>query len=601
MIPLTDRSTVGSQNTAAPGAPASRRRRFLLILIKPSHYDDDGYVIQWLRSVMPSNSLASLYGLARDAAERRVLGDDVDIEVIPIDETNTRVKPARLIAAFARNGQFGMVGLVGVQSNQFARALDIAAPLRAAGVPVVIGGFHVSGSLAMLSETQPDLQAALNMGISLFAGEAEDRLDRLLLDVASGSLAPIYNYLNDLPAISGAPIPFLQRNHVRKTVGTYSTFDAGRGCPYQCSFCTIINVQGRKSRRRSPDDVEHIVRQNWPEGIRRFFITDDNLARNKDWEAIFDRLIRLREEEGMALDLMIQVDTLCHKIPKFVEKAARAGVREVAIGVDSINPRTLLAAKKRQNKIAEYRSMLLAWKRVGVITYANYILGFPDDTTDSIREDIEIIKAELPVDLVVFYLMTPLPGSEDHQTLWRQGVWMDPDLNRYDTEHAVTAHPRMSREESEQIYRAAWDLYYTPEHCETVMRRAAACNIDPGSMSAALRFFVGFTRLEKVHPLQGGLIRFKYRADRRPGSPIQPVWRFYPDYARETVTNLLRRGRIVLRLDRLRRSIEKDPNRRAYTDRALTLVDSDADPLRLLTRDRTEPKAFEVSEQARAG
>src|SRR6267154_5246269 len=104
-------------------------------------------------------------------AERRVLGDDVDIEVIPIDETNTRVKPARLIAAFARNGQFGMVGLVGVQSNQFARALDIAAPLRAAGVPVVIGGFHVSGSLAMLSETQPDLQAALNMGISLFAGE----------------------------------------------------------------------------------------------------------------------------------------------------------------------------------------------------------------------------------------------------------------------------------------------------------------------------------------------------------------------------------------------------------------------------------------------
>jgi hypothetical protein len=116
-------------------------------------------------------------------------------------------------------------------------------------------------------------------------------------------------------------------------------------------------------------------------------------------------------------------------------------------------------------------------------------------------------------------------------------------------------------------------------------------------MSAALRFFVGFTRLENVHPLQGGLIRFKYRADRRPGSPIQPVWRFYPDYARETVTNLLRRGRIVLRLDRLRRSIEKDPNRRAYTDRALTLVDSDADTLRLLTRDRTEPNAFEVSEQ----
>ena len=68
----------------------------------------------------------------------------------------------------------------------------------------------------------------------------------------------------------------------------------GRGCPYQCSFCTIINVQGRKSRHRSVDDVERLVRLNWSQGIHKFFITDDNFARNKEWEAIFDRLIELR-------------------------------------------------------------------------------------------------------------------------------------------------------------------------------------------------------------------------------------------------------------------------------------------------------------------
>ena len=77
-----------------------------------------------------------------------------------------------------------------------------------------------------------------------------------------------------------------------------SSFDAGRGCPFQCSFCTIINVQGRKSRRRSPDDVERILRQNWEQGINRFFITDDNFARNKDWEPIFDRIIEIREPTG---------------------------------------------------------------------------------------------------------------------------------------------------------------------------------------------------------------------------------------------------------------------------------------------------------------
>ena len=123
-------------------------RRFQLILIKPSHYDDDGYVIQWLRALVPSNSLAVLYGLAMDAARRHVLGANVAIDIIPIDETHTRVNPKKIIARFRRHSGLGLVGLVGVQSSQFPRALDIARPLRAAGVPVMIGGFHVSGCLS---------------------------------------------------------------------------------------------------------------------------------------------------------------------------------------------------------------------------------------------------------------------------------------------------------------------------------------------------------------------------------------------------------------------------------------------------------------------
>src|ERR1043166_8938487 len=99
--------------------------RFCLVLVKPSHYDDDGYVIQWLRSAIPSNSLAALYGLAADCASRRVLGDDVAIDIHAYDETNTRIRPKRLAAMIEAAGA-GMVMLVGVQSNQFPRALDIA-------------------------------------------------------------------------------------------------------------------------------------------------------------------------------------------------------------------------------------------------------------------------------------------------------------------------------------------------------------------------------------------------------------------------------------------------------------------------------------------
>jgi radical SAM superfamily enzyme YgiQ (UPF0313 family) len=276
------------------------------VLIKPSHYDADGYVIQWARSSIPSNSLASVYALAADAAQRQVLGPDIAIDISATDETNSRVRINDIIAQFKRHDGFGMVGLVGAQSNQFPRALDLAWPLRQAGIPVVIGGFHVSGCMAMLPEMQADMQVALDMGCSLFAGEAEDgRINKVLQDAAHRTLAQIYNYMADLPALESSPTPYLPPHVLKRTLDHYGSFDAGRGCPFQCSFCTIINVQGRKSRGRSPDDIEHLIRQHYTQGFRWFFVTDDNFARNKDWEAIFDRIIELREREGIAIKMVI--------------------------------------------------------------------------------------------------------------------------------------------------------------------------------------------------------------------------------------------------------------------------------------------------------
>jgi hypothetical protein len=127
-------------------APANRsgNKLFHFIMIKPSHYDDEGYVIQWIKSSIPANTLASVYGLALDCAERKVLGTDVDIELSACDETNTRIKVDRLIKQI-NQADGGLIGLIGVQSNQFPRALDLARQFRAAGIQVCIGGFHVSG------------------------------------------------------------------------------------------------------------------------------------------------------------------------------------------------------------------------------------------------------------------------------------------------------------------------------------------------------------------------------------------------------------------------------------------------------------------------
>ena len=556
-------------------AKPTGRRKFLLYLVKPSHYDDDGYVIQWLRAAIPSNSLAVLYGLVSDCDARKVLGPDVDIETVVIDETNARVRPQRFIREIKANGGFGMVGLVGVQSNQFPRSLNIARPLREAGIQVCLGGFHVSGCLAMLPGMPDDMKEALAMGVSLFAGEGEGRIETVLRDAARGELKPVYNFMNDLPGIEGAPLPHLPAERVGRTIGFLSSLDAGRGCPFQCSFCTIINVQGRKSRYRSADDVEAIMRANIAQGIKYFMITDDNLARNKNWEAIFDRLIHLREVEKLSFKFVIQVDTLCHKIPHFIEKAARAGVKRVFIGLENINPESLVGAKKKQNRIADYREMLLAWKKARCFTYAGYILGFPTDTPESIVRDIKIIQRELPLDILEFFCLTPLPGSEDHKKLLMSGVAMDPDMNKYDLLHVTTGHPLMSKGDWERAYRIAWDAYYTPDHIATVLRRAVATRISASTMLYLLLWFSGSMAIEGIHPLESGLIRRKARLDRRPGFQIEPALTFYPKYVAELIGKHVKFARIFWKMFWLARKIQRAPDARAYMDTALSPVTAD--------------------------
>lgn len=568
-------------------AMPKNKRKFTLVLIKPSHYDDDGYVIQWFRSAIPANSLACLYGLALECRDRKILGENVELEIHAFDETNTNIKIEK-IASLIKSADDGIVMLVGVQSNQFPRALDIAKPLREKGIKVAVGGFHVSGTMAMLRTRDKYVQTAIDLGVCIFAGEAEGRFGEFLKDAFDDNLQEIYNFMDDLPNIENVATPLLPAERVHLTAGATTSFDAGRGCPFTCSFCTIINVQGRKSRRRSPEDIERIVRTNVAQGLHSFFITDDNFARNKDWEVILDRLIQLRETEKLNISFIIQVDTLCHKLPNFIEKCKRAGVKRVFIGLENINPDSLLGASKRQNKITDYRKMLLAWKKVGIVTYCGYILGFPGDTQESILRDIEIIKKELPVDLLEFFYLTPLPGSADHKKLYENGVAMDEDLNKYDLNHAVTAHPKMSQKEWEETYRKAWKTYYTDEHIETVLRRAIATGTSPGKTMFFITWFKGCIDIEGIHPLEGGFLRRKHRKSRRSGLPLENPLVFYPKTFLETFWKQIRWISLYSRLRLIYRKVRKDPKRFEYMDLALEPV----------TENETETRELFQSEAA---
>ena len=550
------------------------KTKFFVELIKPSHYDDDGYVIQWWKSWIPSNTLACIYGLTLDAARQNALGGNVEFVINSYDEMNTVIPVADIIRRFKNSGGSGVVFFVGVQSNQFPRTMDIARQFLDEDIQVAIGGFHTSGCIAMLPELPDELKEATEAGITLFAGEAEEgRLIDVFKDAYHKEMKPIYNFLGDLPGLEGQPIPIMPKDVAERFVNKIGCFDAGRGCSFLCSFCTVINVQGRKSRYRNPDDLEKLIRTNISNGINDFFITDDNFARNKNWEALFDRLINLRENQGFKhVKFTMQVDALAYKIPNFVSKATRAGCRRVFIGLESINPENLKAVNKRQNKIDEYRKMFQTWRNARIVTAAGYILGFPADTPEKIEQDIKTIQQELPVDILEFFCLTPLPGSEDHKNNYLQGVWMDPDLNKYDLEHVTTAHPHMSREEWEHIYRKAWDLYYSPEHIKTLIRRAAAGGPNPSRVMLHIHQFYGTIIYQNVHPLQGGFLRRKIRTQRRPGMPQENPLIFYPRRVWETISGLVPFGLYYFKLRSIRMKIKRNPERRSYMDKALIPV-----------------------------
>jgi hypothetical protein len=282
-------------------------------------------------------------------------------------------------------------------------------------------------------------------------------------------------------------------------------------------------------------------------------------------------MIRLRLGEGLPIGFTIQVDTLCHRIPNFIEKAAAAGVRRVFIGLENINPDNLLASKKRQNKITEYRAMLQKWREHGAITCAGYIIGFPNDTKESVLRDIEIIKRELPLDILELFHLTPLPGSEDHKVQLQQGIWMDADLNKYDLYHRVAHHPKMSDAEWDEVYRAAWESFYSFDHIRAVLRRVAANpHGRPQTTLSTLLWFKLMTIFEDVHPLEGGAFRRKSRLDRRDGLPLESRFVFYPRYLAETIVKAWRYWSVYRRARAILEDVLKAPDRWSYTDISTT-------------------------------
>ena len=523
------------------GPMLNSRKKFHIVLIKPSKYDDNGYVIRFWKGVLPSNTLNVLHGLTEDVRARQVFGD-LPIEVTTFDETAEKIPLKKIIRWSKEPGTTLLVCLVGVQTNQFPRAFDMAKVFRGEGITVIMGGFHTSGTINMLSAEEPDIQELFRAGICVVSGEVEGKWDGILTDFLQGQLKPLYSFAQDLQNlvdIEMAPLPQTSAKTMKHfAYPSFATADTSRGCPFACTFCTIINVQGRKMRERSPQSIAAMMRRNYlSHGLSFYFFTDDNFARKKLWRETFEEIIKLREE-GLDVSFMMQVD-LAKKPKDFVELAAKAGCTQVFIGMESVNPQNLEAEGKKQNKVEEYRSIIKEWHDANVLVHTGYIIGLPWDTKEQVAEDMRFLKDEVGPDQASFFMLTPLPGSHDHREMKKRGDWMDPDFNKRDSFHATIKHPLMTADEWTEAYESAWKTFYSKENMIKSLSRWSNSPKNYWNLMSIFFWYKNAALIEKEHPMVAGFFRLKDRTARRPGYAVDNLPVHFWKRAKETTSLLI--------------------------------------------------------------
>jgi radical SAM superfamily enzyme YgiQ (UPF0313 family) len=414
-------------------------------------------------------------------------------EVFLLDGNARRMSEAEVVQ-YVRDQGIGLVG-IGAMTRMAAKAYRMADALRATGVPVVMGGPHVT--------EVPDEPLGRDGGPrhadAIALGEADATWPLIVADAERGELKEVYAPLNaagnevkptlqDYPEIPWAQMDLDQFNlikhlpgFVRRILGRLGMkwqslhlipIESGRGCPYGCEFCTVTGFFGDSIRFRTNESVVNellelkALAQRQKGKIAVFFI-DDNFAINARRTKSLLREIIARNAQ---LPWIAQISMNLLRDEELVSLIAESGGKWIFMGLESIDPENLKSVAKGFNKPAEYGAVLERLYRHHLYAITSFIFGMDGDRPGAAERTLERIRS-WPPGLPVFGLLTPYPATPLYDKLAATGRLTRP-RHWLDFKPFVMAHSPLglSAEQAEAEVRTAWKASYSPAAISSALK-----------------------------------------------------------------------------------------------------------------------------------
>jgi len=360
-----------------------------------------------------------------------------------------------------------LVGISTITSTA-ARAYELADLIRRKGIPVILGGAHPT--------FMPE--EALRHADYVVRGEADLTILPLIESLKKGDLSPVNikglsfidpsgrvfhtppaELLKDLDSL---PFPDMSIVHAFKPENIYP-ISTSRGCPFDCKFCSVIQMFGRRYRYRSVEKTIEDIKRASKLSKGTIFFVDDNFAAHKERTK---EILRGIIQEGIKVQWSAQVRIDVARDEELLRLMAESGCHTLYIGFESINPETLKLYNKKQG-LEDIVECINKVHEAGIHIHGMFVLGADTDDVETIKKTSDFAK-RLKIDTVQFLMLTPLPGTPVFFEMLNSGRLFHTDWSKYDAHHVVfrpsRISPRMLHMETLQAMKRFYSWNYILRH-----------------------------------------------------------------------------------------------------------------------------------------